>query len=313
MVFYHPTSRRILPSQDVTFDESVPFYRLFPYRSAPPPPPPLFLAPEPLPGTAPVEVAVSSGAARGAASGGAASGGVEPGGAESEGAGFEGVESGGAESASPPFVGGECALGTDVLEDRQEDFECLAAAVSRFASMLLAPEGDPDAPDIPTPHSYAEAITGPYSSQWQAAMDAEMASWKSTCTYIDEVPPPEANIVDGMWISRVKRPPSSSPAFKARYVARGFRLCSCHAAHDVSCADNSRRMYNNASPANRLRASASVRTAIFYRATLDSNSAAAMAHRRPAVLAGRLSAVLARLFYATLAGGRPCCAVGRPG
>ncbi|CAI7901177.1 unnamed protein product, partial [Closterium sp. NIES-54] len=80
------------------------------------------------------------------------------------------------ESASPPSVGGECALGTDVLEDRQEDFECLAAAVPHFASMLLAPEGDPNAPNIPTLHSYAEAITGPYSSQWQTAMDAEMAS-----------------------------------------------------------------------------------------------------------------------------------------
>ncbi|CAI7755139.1 unnamed protein product, partial [Closterium sp. NIES-53] len=124
--------------------------------------------------------------------------------------------------ASPPSVGGESALGTDVLEDRQEDFECLAAAVPRFASLLLAPEGDPDAPDIPTPRSYAEAITGPYSSQWQAAMDAEMASWKSTGTYVDEVPPPGVNIVDGMWIFRVKRPPGSPPAFKARYVARGF-------------------------------------------------------------------------------------------
>ncbi|CAI7874127.1 unnamed protein product [Closterium sp. NIES-53] len=102
--------------------------------------------------------------------------------------------------ASPPSVGGECALGTDVLEDRQKDFECLAAAVPRFASLLLAPEGDPDAPDIPTPRSYAEAIEGPYSSQWQAAMDAEMASWKSTGTYVDEVPPPGVNIVDGMWI-----------------------------------------------------------------------------------------------------------------
>ncbi|CAI7844188.1 unnamed protein product [Closterium sp. NIES-54] len=64
------------------------------------------------------------------------------------------------ESASPPSVGGECALGTDVLEDRQEDLECLAAAVPHFASMLLAPERDLDAPDIPTPRSYAEAITG---------------------------------------------------------------------------------------------------------------------------------------------------------
>ncbi|CAI7849303.1 unnamed protein product [Closterium sp. NIES-54] len=31
-------------------------------------------------------------------------------------------------SASPPSVEGECALGTDVLEDRQEDFECLGFA-----------------------------------------------------------------------------------------------------------------------------------------------------------------------------------------
>ncbi|CAI7804037.1 unnamed protein product, partial [Closterium sp. NIES-54] len=122
-------------------------------------------------------------------------------------------------SASPPSVRGECALGTDVLEDKQEDFECLAAAVPRFASMLLVPEGDSDAPDIPTLRSYAEAITAPYSSQWQAAMDAEMASWKSTGTYIDKVPPPGANKVDGMWIFRVKRPPGSPPAFKARYIA----------------------------------------------------------------------------------------------
>ncbi|CAI7792240.1 unnamed protein product, partial [Closterium sp. NIES-53] len=479
--FYHPTSRCVLPSQDVTFDESLPFYRLFPFRSAPPPPLPLFLAPspplvdplppqgpspsgvsevDPLPGPAPVQVTVGSSATRGAASGGAVSGGAEPGGAESEGAETGGAESGGAEpqgaassgatgvgcagaagaggagvaaragvtgdgdptefgatsasgsraggagargagvggtgigdagvggsgvlgvpsstgltppllcpppdqtqpplqpasplfapspyteqsgglterrepasrlvspvrnarrvphlrpppvpdtnamafhpssvplrvpphappesslpevrdpesgraraasptiarlfatavtdsfyesaaasalvaelidfaadcrldyatalvaeseSASPLSVGGECALGTDVLEDRQEEFECLAAAVTQFASMLLAPEGDPDAPDIPTPRSCAGIlITGPYSSQWQAAMDAEMASWKSTGTYVNEVPPPGANIVDGMWIFRVKRPPGSPPAFKARYVAQGF-------------------------------------------------------------------------------------------
>ncbi|CAI7778952.1 unnamed protein product [Closterium sp. NIES-53] len=457
-LFYQPTSRCVFPSQDVMFDESVPFYRLFPYRSAPPLPPPLFLAPgpppvdplppqgpapsgvsqvDPLLGPAPVQVAVDSGASRGAASGGA-----EPGGAESRGAEPGGVETGGAElggvatgsgepggsepegvepggaasegadsggtgvaagagvtggtattgrgarqqvfgtppstalsppllcpvsdesqpplqpasplpalspyteqsgglserrepascpvspvrtarrvprlcpppvpgmhamtlcpssvplcialpappksslpevpdpetnracaasptvsrllatavtdpsfeyaaasalvaelldfaaacpldyatalvaesaSASPPSVGGECGLGMDVLEDRHEDFECLVVAVPRFASMLLAPEGDLDAPDIPTLRSYAEAITSPYSSHWQAAMDAEMASWKSTGTYVDEVPPPGANIVDGMWIFKVKRPPGSPPAFKASYAARGFR------------------------------------------------------------------------------------------
>ncbi|CAI7752679.1 unnamed protein product, partial [Closterium sp. NIES-53] len=130
-----------------------------------------------------------------------------------------------AESASlcPPSVGGECALSTDVLEDRQEEFLCFAAALPHLVSLLLAPEGDPDAPDIPTPRSYAEVIEGPYSFQWQAAMDAEMASWKSTGTYVDEVPPPGANIVSGMWVFTVKRPPGSPPVFKARYVARGFR------------------------------------------------------------------------------------------
>ncbi|CAI7868846.1 unnamed protein product [Closterium sp. NIES-54] len=126
------------------------------------------------------------------------------------------------ESVCPSSVGGEPALSSDVLEDRQFELECLAATLPRFASMLLCPEGDPDALDIPTPCSYAEAIAGEYSSKWQTAMDAKMASQKSTGTYIDEVPPPGANIVDGMWIFIVKRPPRSPPAFKARYLARGF-------------------------------------------------------------------------------------------
>ncbi|CAI7863019.1 unnamed protein product [Closterium sp. NIES-53] len=433
--FYHPTSRCVLPSQDVMFDESIPFYRLFPYRSAPPPPPPLFLAPgpppvdplppqgpapsgvsqiDPLPGTAPVQIAVVSGAAPGAASRGAASGGAEPGGAGSEGAGSggaepkgfepggaesEGAESGGAEprgatssggagdtgaggaavptgavrsggvgcagagdptepgaagtvgagagvagvggagaggaGAAGARVGGTSAGGAGAagagavdpgvggtgaivqpqpyfipllqqsggLTERREpasrpvspvrtarraprsrpppvprthamalrpssvplrvplpappesslpavsapESECTrtaSPAVSRllatavtdpsfestttsalvaelldfaaacrldYATALVAESafasppsigGDPDAPDIPTPRSYAEAITGPHSSQWKAAMDAEMTSWNSTCTYVDEVPPSGANIVDGIWIFR---------------------------------------------------------------------------------------------------------------
>ncbi|CAI7785246.1 unnamed protein product [Closterium sp. NIES-54] len=67
-------------------------------------------------------------------------------------------------------------------------------------------------------------------------------------------------------------------------------------------------MQNGASRANCLRAPASVRTAVFYGATLDSRFAAALARRRPTALAGRSSAVLAQLLYATLACGRPCCA-----
>ncbi|CAI7795566.1 unnamed protein product, partial [Closterium sp. NIES-53] len=124
--FYHPTSRCVLSSQDVTFDESVPYYRLFPYRTAPLPPPPLFLAPgpppvDPLPpqgpapsgvsqvdAVEPVEIAVDSGAGSGGAEpGGAGSAGAEPGGAESEGAEPGGAEPGSAEPGSAELGGAE--------------------------------------------------------------------------------------------------------------------------------------------------------------------------------------------------------------
>ncbi|CAI7913405.1 unnamed protein product [Closterium sp. NIES-54] len=128
--FYHPTSRRVLSSQDVTFDESVPYYHLFPYRTASLPPPPLFLAPgpppvDPLPpqgpapsgvsqvdAVEPVEVGVDSGAATdaepaGAGSGGAGSGGAETEGAEPGGAGTGGAEPGGAESGGAETWGAE--------------------------------------------------------------------------------------------------------------------------------------------------------------------------------------------------------------
>ncbi|CAI7927915.1 unnamed protein product [Closterium sp. NIES-54] len=124
--------------RDVTFDESVPFFRLFPYRSASPPPPPLFLAPgpppvDPLPSSPPVQVAFGSGAAPGAASGGAepggagsegaGPGGAEPGGAEPEGVGpggaeSEGAESGGAEPWGAASSGGP-ALASPQLSSQQ--------------------------------------------------------------------------------------------------------------------------------------------------------------------------------------------------
>ncbi|CAI7796196.1 unnamed protein product [Closterium sp. NIES-53] len=124
--------------------------------------------------------------------------------------------------SSPLAVGGESALGCDALEDRQFELEFLAATSPQLCAMLLAPEGDLDALDIPSPRTYAEAVSGPWASQWRGAMDSEMASYRSTGTYVDEVPPQGANVVDGMWIFRVKRSSGSPPVFKARYVARGF-------------------------------------------------------------------------------------------
>ncbi|CAI7729943.1 unnamed protein product [Closterium sp. NIES-54] len=123
--FYHPTSRRVLSSQDVTFNESVPYYRLFPYRTPSLPPPPLFLVPgpppvDPLPpqgpspsgvsqvdAVEPVEVTGDSGAAEGAEPGGADSGGAERRGAEPRGAEPGGAEPGGAEPGGAEPGGAE--------------------------------------------------------------------------------------------------------------------------------------------------------------------------------------------------------------
>ncbi|CAI7838937.1 unnamed protein product [Closterium sp. NIES-53] len=116
-----------------------------------------------------------------------------------------------------------CALAMDVLEDKQEEFECLAAAVPRFASMLHAPEGDPDAPDITTPRSYAEAIRGPYSSQWQTAMDDEMEVQR-------HLPFLQGSLHEEIWL---RRPPGFTRSFPAgthwslRRPVYGLRQAPC--------------------------------------------------------------------------------------
>ncbi|CAI7831124.1 unnamed protein product [Closterium sp. NIES-54] len=79
-------------------------------------------------------------------------------------------------AAPPPrplSVGGESALGCDILEDRQFEMEFLAATSPSLCAILLSLEGDPDALDIPTPRTYSEAVSGEWASQWKAAMDAD--------------------------------------------------------------------------------------------------------------------------------------------
>ncbi|CAI7836247.1 unnamed protein product, partial [Closterium sp. NIES-53] len=83
--FYHPTSRRVLSSLEVTFDESVCYYHP----------------------AEPVEVVVASGAARGAEPVGAGNGGAEPGVAEPERVEPGGAEPGGADSGSAEPGGAE--------------------------------------------------------------------------------------------------------------------------------------------------------------------------------------------------------------
>ncbi|CAI7801734.1 unnamed protein product [Closterium sp. NIES-53] len=117
--FYHPGSRRVLSSQDVTFDASVCFYRLHPHRNsrvplpplAPifdPPSPPVAPPPPPPQGPAPsARVARTTGAnggTRGAATVAAAAGSPGGGAGRARAAGSRGAGLGGA-SAGVPGVG----------------------------------------------------------------------------------------------------------------------------------------------------------------------------------------------------------------
>ncbi|CAI7760302.1 unnamed protein product [Closterium sp. NIES-54] len=125
--FYHPTSRRVLSSQDVTFDESGPAPSGVSQVDA----------------VEPDEVAADSGASRGAEPGCAESGGAEPGGAWSEraepggaaswGAEPGATESGGVEPVGTGPSGNSGALSWRELPSPQELREWFARRWSRAA------------------------------------------------------------------------------------------------------------------------------------------------------------------------------------
>ncbi|CAI7886151.1 unnamed protein product [Closterium sp. NIES-54] len=71
-------------------------------------------------------------------------------------------------SDCPPSVGSETALGCDVIEDKQFALEYLAVASPHLTAMLLCPEGDPDALNIPTLRSHAEAISAQHEYELQS-------------------------------------------------------------------------------------------------------------------------------------------------
>ncbi|CAI7904204.1 unnamed protein product [Closterium sp. NIES-54] len=72
-----------------------------------------------------------------------------------------------ADSASvcPPSVGGECALSTDVLEDRQEEFQCFAAALPHLVSTLCCHSSfqlvEPLIPSTSSPEFYSKSLVSP--------------------------------------------------------------------------------------------------------------------------------------------------------
>ncbi|CAI7787739.1 unnamed protein product [Closterium sp. NIES-53] len=105
--------------------------------------------------------------------------------------------------------------------ESQFELGFLAIAVPHLCAMLLAPEGDPDALDTSIPRTHAEVVSGPWASYWIAAEEAEMASYRSTGTYVDAIPPPGTNVVSGMWLYKPHRPVYDPLSVLVHFVARG--------------------------------------------------------------------------------------------
>ncbi|CAI7830359.1 unnamed protein product [Closterium sp. NIES-53] len=152
--FYHPTSRRVLSSQDVTFDKSGPAPSGVSQVDA----------------VEPVEVAVDSGAARGAEPAGAGSGGAEPRGAEPGGAESRGAEPGGTN---------QMALRPSTAPLRVP----LPSPPESSLPVLADPESDSLRAASPTvTHLLATVVTDPsFESTAGSALVAELVDFAARC------------------------------------------------------------------------------------------------------------------------------------
>nr|AAB51275.1 reverse transcriptase, gag, polyprotein [Volvox carteri f. nagariensis] len=75
----------------------------------------------------------------------------------------------------------------------------------------------------PNPTSFQEAIKSPQADMWWEAMEEEIASLHRLGTWRLEHPPPDANVVPGRWVYKVKSGADGEvERYKARFVAKGY-------------------------------------------------------------------------------------------
>lgn len=77
--------------------------------------------------------------------------------------------------------------------------------------------------DVVEPSTYVEAMDGPDSDSWKAAMDDEMLSHAQNDTWTLVDPPPGQKVLSGKWVYKVKHGPQGEiMRHKARWVVRGY-------------------------------------------------------------------------------------------
>ena len=75
---------------------------------------------------------------------------------------------------------------------------------------------------ILVPNTFNQALASNEFNNWIAAMDEEILSLHENNTWELVKRPPNAHIIGGRWLYKLKCDPSKSLRYKARYVAQGF-------------------------------------------------------------------------------------------
>ncbi len=111
-----------------------------------------------------------------------------------------------------------------------DDFGQFALAVSQVSSAASTsspssssiPLNSIRESDVPIPSTRKTALRSAHAQQWQAAMEAEMASMHEHKVFTLTSRPSGVNVVSCKWVFAVKAKDGLVTRFKARLVARGF-------------------------------------------------------------------------------------------
>jgi transposase InsO family protein len=99
--------------------------------------------------------------------------------------------------------------------------QCHAASAPSQVSTHIPPNSIREG-DVAIPSTRKAALRSAHSAQWQAAMEAEMASMREHQVYTLTTRPSGVNVVSCKWVFAVKCKDGWVVRFKARLVARGF-------------------------------------------------------------------------------------------
>ncbi|CAI7929772.1 unnamed protein product [Closterium sp. NIES-54] len=105
-------------------------------------------------------------------------------------------------SLNPLPVGSDYSLLPSLLEDRHEKLIDVDSAIHALCFLFPYIGDSPtlnfsDSPSIPTPLTYAEAVSGPHAAQWLGAIVVECEAFIHTRNFTDVSPPSGFNIVKG--------------------------------------------------------------------------------------------------------------------